>query len=193
MAEETSQARPQTRRKDPAAALLAELRQARDREDAKLADRRRQEDEALAAYAKAVVEERQIGEQAAKKVAELEKRIATVREEQERDQAAAVARQAAALTTLVKFRNAAQVGEVVGLSAKRVRALTKDAGHPGPATGDPTAAVVDAVRGVEVAAEDTPSPAANPDAAAAAGSERAGATELPLVDGEGEHRVVTGA
>jgi hypothetical protein len=181
MAEETAQGRSQGRRKDPAAALLAQLRQARDREDAKFADRRRQEDEALAAYAKAVVEERQIGEQADKKVAELEQRIATVREEQQRDQAAAVARQAAALTTLVKFRNAAQVGEVVGLSAKRVRALTRDAGSAGPATDDPTAAAVEAVRGVEAAAVVTPEP------------ERRGEPELALVDGGDERQVVTEA
>ena len=139
MAEEQGRGRSSARRRDPAAALLAGSRQTGDREDAKPAARRGPGDEAVVAYAKALVEERQIGELADKKVAELEKRIAMVREEQQRDQAAAVARQAAALATLVKFRSAAQVGEVLGLSAKRVRALTEDVKSSGPATDNPIA------------------------------------------------------
>ncbi|MEO6091043.1 MAG: hypothetical protein ABIQ18_48860 [Umezawaea sp.] len=161
MTEDRSGRVRRARRQDPAAELLRTLRERRDHEDAPAVARREREDAALAAYAAAEVETVGIAGRVAERVAALEEQIGQARRDGEAELVDVEARKAAALLELAEVdRSAEQIAKMVGLSPKKVRAMVR-AARPASAQG-PTAAAVEAVRGVQVAeqsrAADTPAP-----------------------------------
>ncbi|MFD8498017.1 hypothetical protein [Amycolatopsis sp. NPDC059657] len=108
------------------AGILAEIRKNQAARASAEQKRKAAEAEALAEYARAAGAATDRREKVAKKVAALEAQIAKVKADADKAAAADEPDQAAALRRLRDLGNAAEdIGQLVGLSAKRVRALMK--------------------------------------------------------------------
>ena len=122
------------RGRSPAAAqVLAQMTAARAALDADAATRRRREDELLGEFAAAVGDAAAAVARRDRALADLQQRREAVVAAAAADTVAAEARQAAALAGLNRFRTAEEIGAVVGMNEKRVRAAIRThraaAGH----------------------------------------------------------------
>jgi len=161
MAEQSEQPR-RARRGRADTAALAQLRARRDELDAEQVMRRKLEDAALERYVTAAGKVQAVYEAANRKVAELDRQAAGVREKAKEEAMAGEAEQAAALLQLHELgRSAEELSQLTGIAVKRIRAMVRGARpkpvgltsppappkpHPGgkPAGDVPTVPVEDA-------------------------------------------------
>lgn len=154
--------RPTRRHSSPVAAkVLAQMTAARAALDADAAARRSREDELLREFAAAAGDAAAAAARRDSALADLEQRREAIVAAAAADAAATGARQAAALAGLNEFRTAEEIGALVGMNEKRVRAAIR--AHRATAAPDSQPAQVVA-RGPLAADQ----PTAPPDVAASA-------------------------